>query len=579
MRRSKPYLLFALVVGLLVLAGLLLRRRLEKERRINTALWALVIQKDDYLKRQTAASDVAAFGPDAYPSIARAFIEKDTLLDRAYTFANRKLPSPFNNYFPARPSRAELRRAAAMGLFDMGPGASRALLSEIEVGLAEFNEYEGMMLLRALYWSIPESPSAIQILSNWLAHPKPGKLLFGTSDAREIWPHVPQLAGLLPPWLQILDTTAEAAEALGLMGTNSVFALPLLVDLAKTGLVADSRLHSRYRQGGSPDLHKTIPLQNRAAAIEALGNIGLPTAEVLDVLKEAVTDPSERIRSEAALAFGALGAKALPALDHFLDHIDRTNAGVLHCQLRALATMSTNAAPAIPLLLELSHKPQFSILENFNRIPSSSPMGLHHTWIWRNEPQPGMIAAALALAQIDLEAARDRLDVLALALRSNVSTNALRNLRAFKNELIPQLEPELHVGEPLGTLGPPFGPLGMPILRIILAYNILSLDPENRAARQLLETGMHDPDSAMRCIAAKWFHAATGETNKTIPVLAESLKHVKTSDDQILVSSAVALGPDAKLLLPQIERFLIHPDQSIRHAAGRALRSIPSTAP
>lgn len=568
MCRAKPYILLALVIGLLLAATLLFQRQLQEHNKINAALWALVINKDDFLKRQSAVSHLATFGSAAHPHIARAFRPKYTFFDRAYDLAGRNLPKPLRAYFPARPSRAELRRAVATSLYDLGPTASRALLNEIETGLKDLTPYESAMLLRALYWSIPESPRATQILSNYLAHPEPGKRLFGMTDGLEIWPHVTHLGPLLPAWLHQFDTTAEAAEALGLMGTNAAFALPLLIDLAKNKFISSPTVDSRHGRGSPTDFPAS-----RSAAIEALGSIGIAAPEVLDVLAQAFTDPSDRIRNEAALALGMLGANALPVLDYFLANIDRKNSSVLQHQLHALAKFGTNAAAAVPLLLELSHDLAFSILGKINQPPSVSPMGLHHIWIWRNEPKPGMIAAALALTQIDLPAAKDRIDVLALALRHRVPTNVLRSLRAYKGELIPKLEPHLHLGEALGPLRGPFGPLGMPILRIVLAHNMLALNPENQPARQLLQTAMTDTDPTMRALAARWFYAATGVTNQTLPIIAESLKHVKTVDDQTLITLIQDFGPDAKPLIPHLEPFLSHPDQFIRNVTGKTLRS------
>ena len=443
MRRARPYILLVLVIAVLIPATLLCRRHLQKQNKINAALWALVLHKHDHSKLQTAVSELATFGSAAYPNLARAFRDDYTLIDRAYDFAGRKLPKPLSTYFPARPSRAELRRAIATTLYDLGPAASRALLNEIDLGLKQFDDYEGMKLLCALYWSIPESPRAVQILSNYLAHPKPGKLLFGMTDARDVWPHVPHLAPLLPPWLHYLDTTSEAAQALGLMGTNAAFAVPLLIEIARTGLIPDPTFHSRYREGGSSGHQTSTTDINRAAAIEALGNIGVATPKVLEVLKQALTLPTDRLRNEAALAFGALGPKALPALDFFLANIDRKNSFVLHHQLRALAEIGTNASTAVPLLLELSRNPAFSILGHLNHVPSASPTGLRDTMLWRNEPQPGMIPAALALTQIDLHAARDRIDVLALALRHSVPTKH------------PPRPPRLQSGTHSATRAPP----------------------------------------------------------------------------------------------------------------------------
>ena len=166
MRRAKRYILLALIIGLLLPAAMLFQRHLQKQKRINAALWTLVVHENDYLKKQAALSELATFGSAAFPQLARAFRPEYSLLDRAYNLGG-KLPKPLSDYFPARPPRADVRSALAISLYDLGPAASRALLNEIELGLQDFDDYRGMALLRTLYWSIPESPRAVGILSNY----------------------------------------------------------------------------------------------------------------------------------------------------------------------------------------------------------------------------------------------------------------------------------------------------------------------------------------------------------------------------------------------------------------------------
>ena len=85
---------------------------------------------------------------------------------------------------------------------------------------------------------------------------------------------------------------------------------------------------------------------------------------------------------------------------------------------------------------------------------------------------------------------------------------------------------------------------------------------------------MSSADPTMRSIAAMRYHAATGDTNKTLPIVTEALKHVKTVDDQTLISIISEFGPHAKSLHSDLQPFLTHPDQFIRSAAGKAIRSI-----
>src|SRR5262249_2540091 len=146
-----------------------------------------------------------------------------------------KLSPQLQAQLPARPSRAELRRAVAQSIYAIGPTASRALVGAIEYGLDPSEGLGNMELLRALYWSIPESQKPVQILSNWLAHPAPGLPLFGMMDARDIWPTVPHLASLLSNWMKLADTAGQAAEALSYMGTNALLSVPSLIEVADKG--------------------------------------------------------------------------------------------------------------------------------------------------------------------------------------------------------------------------------------------------------------------------------------------------------------------------------------------------------
>ena len=71
-----------------------------------------------------------------------------------------------------------------------------------------------------------------------------------------------------------------------------------------------------------------------------------------------------------------------------------------------------------------------------------------------------------------------------------------------------------------------------------------------------------------------WLDLATGEIDTTLPVVRESLSHVKTEEDQVLLMIVPDFGENAASLAPALEPFLLHPAQAIRFAAGKALRSI-----
>jgi hypothetical protein len=177
---------------------------------------------------------------------------------------------------------------------------------------------------------------------------------------------------------------------------------------------------------------------------------------------------------------------------------------------------------------------------------------------------PLPIGAAVSLAQIDPEAARQRIDWLWLALGLRVPTNTVIQLRPLKNELVPKVERELETGGGLE-----------PRQSVFLLYNLLFLDPANRLARERLERNMRETkDPVGKAVAAKWLFEATGEREKIIPVFREALKTVTDVQSQSPVTIVADLGPAGRELAPQIRPLLEHQDAILRMLAGKALRSI-----
>jgi hypothetical protein len=303
-----------------------------------------------------------------------------------------------------------------------------------------------------------------------------------------------------------------------------------------------------------------IPVRNRLAAIEALGTLGVATEEVLKLLRANWTNDVPRIREVTAYSVGKLASQSLSLLDFFIAHLDRKNERVLQHQLDALAKMGTNARVAVPALLDLSFSLQSSFLTFTTKIPRSAPIGYRRTLLWSNETEPGMMAAAFALAEIDPEAATRRLELIAAGLRGLAPSNAVVRLRPYSRELIRIAEPGLREGRE--------------IERILLAHHILLLDPYHAAARTLLETQMTAENLSRRAVAASWLYHATHETGKTLAVLSDCVARIKTRDDQVPLTILREFGRDAKPLATQIRPLLDHPDQIIRSLAGKALRAI-----
>jgi hypothetical protein len=554
MKKKWPALLL-LACALVMLTCFALWRMKQRTDRVNAALAVLVKSQDDHDAKARAVAALVALGDEAHPQMARAFTGKENAFERGYRALHKKLPSRLKSQLPLPPSKEEIRRALASTLSSFGPTASRAMVGVLEHGFDPLPLYENTDLLCALYWSIPESRKAMLVLSNYLTRRIPGDLLFGMWDAREIWPHVNHLAPLLTNWLQNGEAAGDAIEALGLMGPSAHVAIPALLQIAE---IADNP-----EQGKGRSFVPVVANLKQVSAIEALCMIGVKTPQVLSLLRRNWTNETQRVREATAYGVTKLGPAASPLVDFFVQHLDRKNDRVLQHQMAAIASMGTDASAAVPVLLELS----FSIPAAFSfstKTPRAAPIGYRETLLWNNEAQPGALAAAFALAEIEPAAAARRLELIATGLRTFAPSNAVVRLRPYKSELIMVVEAGLNEGPD--------------IERIVLAHHILMLDGGNRPARELLKAQMAHESLTRRAVAAAWFYRATGDTNSTLPVLSNCLSEMRTEQDQTPLTIVREFGSAAKSLAPQVRPFLEHESWVLRYLAGKALRSIASEA-
>jgi HEAT repeat protein len=418
-----------------------------------------------------------------------------------------------------------------------------------------------MELLRTLYWSIPESPKAVATLQDWLSKPDPRRFLFGMKDADEIWPTVPQFGPLLAQWLRFADQVKNAAEGLGAMGTNTAFAVPDLIDVFQNGVAGhppNTNMLIRYAPGIDP------LIWNRGAAIQALGNIGVASTEVLETLTRAWTDPHPGIRALSADAVGKLGPKSLPVLSRLLARLDTTNRMVLEYQVETIGKMEPGAREAIPVLRHWADPASVAGLP--------APERLGHVIRWFDDPLPLPGGAAVALLQIAPDEANGFGKIIAQGLTPGPdSPGGLRSadrmipLRPLAAEIVPALEPALSDNRQW--------------VRQLTAFQILCLAPDHPGARALLLDGMRQAaPPSLRAQAAIYYWRITGETNQVLGVIRETLATVKDNQSQPPLNYTSELGPAAKPLVPQIQALLTNEDWSIRQLAGKALRNIDPTA-
>jgi HEAT repeat protein len=505
--------------------------------------------RNDYEQRQKSAAELARLGEEAVPTLAAALKGKDTELDQKYDLWRAKLPAEVQKHLPARPSKDELRRAIAGTVYAIGPNAARPLVGALEYAIDPNGELENTEVLRALYWSIPESAKAVEILSNYLAQPKPGLPLFGMRDADEIWPTVPHLARLLGPWLALTDSAREAAEALALMGTNGHFAIPELIELADKGYVGgpeNAKLHMAYTE----DLTAKVLPNNQAAALGALGKMGLATEEVLEVLERHVTNASPLLRAFAANALGELGPKAASAVPKLVAHLDVSNREVLRYQIEALGKIGPAAKESVTALL------RYADLHEASKIPMGEPLGRTVRWGW--EPPDVAVAAAVSVGQIHPPAAKAVLPQIAAACSALLTSNSVVLLRPMREELLPLLEAELTESGGL-----------------LLAFNTLVLNPQNKVAAATLRAGTSTTNKPIhRSIAARWIFHTLRETNLALATFRETLPGVTNVNSQSHVTIFRELGEAGRPLAPLVKPLLKHEDRILRMLAGKTLRSI-----
>src|SRR5437867_724967 len=332
--RRKPWL-FLLGAALLAIAvgGYFRLVRLDPHAEQVRKLVSQLLPSGNREEPQASIEgELVRLGPRAYPELARILRAQDTPMDRWYDDARARLPRSLRRLLPIRESKDQLRDRAQVAIGELGPAASRALVGAIHDSVERGSMLTRIELLRTLYWSIPDSPKAVDTLRAWLSTPEPRRLLFGMKDADEIWPQVLQFAPLLAQWLKLPDQAREAADALGLMGTNALFAIPDLIDTFDQG-VAGHPPNTNFVIHYSPGME---PLQrNRTAAISALGHIGLASSSVLAALERGLDDPQEDVRIFTADAIGQLGSKALPLLPKLLARLDTPNTLGLEYQIES----------------------------------------------------------------------------------------------------------------------------------------------------------------------------------------------------------------------------------------------------
>jgi hypothetical protein len=546
---SKRSLVLLLMIGLVAGISTLSIRSLKSNPDFENVVRIVeMIDAQDLTADQEATEELLALGPQAYPHLARILMRGDSGLEKFYDRCRGKAPGWLQSKLPERKSKEPLRQKVAGILVDLGPTAPRALLGTVGSILGELGPIYDHELLKSLYWSLPESKKARQILEEWLSKPHPEKKLFGmtrnglSAYAREIWPTVPEMAPLLVDWLKLPDEAAEAAAALGVMGSQAALAIPSLIEVVEKGVAGDPP----GSQLGFVDPSQLDPISQRFA-LEALGQIGIDSPEVFATLEMGLTNAHPVMRAAAARAIEKFGPKALPFLPKVLVLLGDSDFFVVEAALMAIGRMGPEAKEAVPALRRWADPRVSEEVLGFSNHRHQLPL---HT------------VAAIALCKIDADGAKDFAGVIVRRLKNNFPETELESLKLIGEQLTAQLLPALNEGRD--------------DQRYLVAYHILILDPDQKTAKDLLLEGVKHSDPNLRVMAASYIWRAVGETNQTFQVLQSALQAPRR-----LASTLVhieKLGEEAHGFVPELQPLLEHKQWGIRFPAGKILKKAASDA-
>jgi len=537
------FFLLALVLAFAVWRGLL------RSGPVRTKVLRLVAQISPYANQSSAAeAELTDLGPEAYLELGKVIDRRDSGFNRLYASLWPRLPKLAQKHLPIPQSWGELRRRVATLVCDLGPGPSRPLASALCKSLDPSDPIGSQNVLRALYWSIPESPKAVATLADWLRTPAPGKLLFGTTDSYELWPQLPQMAPLLVPWLKDPDQAGEAAGALGTMGTNAIFAVPSLIEMVDQGVAGkppNLKLAMGYASYLDPFNH------NRLAAIGALGTIGRATPEVVAALTGALSQTNEAVRFEALLALARLHQPLGTQLENVLNGLRARRTFRLGQYIELLGKLGASARGALPWLR------QFAALEEVARLPGAA----ENENDFLIEPERFRAFALAAICRIAPDEARSRLPGLVAQVGVDWDpVQTLMELKPLGREVIAELQPLLRQTN---------------WHRSALAANIiLTHEPTNAEALSALRRAAAEGELNQRLIPAGWLWQRTGETEPLLSLAIEGLKSPQSHIGQSAAQYLGEMGAGARPAIPALKAALWHKDKFVRQRAGKVLRKL-----
>ena len=491
--------------------------------------------QDDYSGQ--GAAMIAKIGPKALPTLKQLIQWKKSRWDF------------FNT------TNEEAMRASAIKIVcQLGPGAVRPLTSPLCDAINDTNVTDlnaiGPACENLLQWSVPESPQAVAALSKWLSNPERTSFPFWDLDLQQL----PDSAELLIPWLKNKSAAYAIAHDLGLMGTNAAVAIPALIQVCDNGIVTNTpalRIPASYwykPRGKKKPVWRTtmvVPAMsgeqkeiNRSRALEALGQIGVASPEVIITLQKTLADTNDLVRFNALTAIYALHLQPKQPLAEVLNSFTARHSIFFKGIIDWTGHLGPEGQDALPWLR------RFTSFDYVERLPEAihSDMG----WDLTLPAENIQAAATLAICEID-PSEIDPAKVSGLQFLRQFSQNweATKRMMGDTNATV------------VATILAPFLASTNIGDASLAAYIILGIEPGNQKALQTLRRCVSEGVSGEdRLFAAEWLWDRTGDSEELLKLSIEAIKSPNSHTAQIAPQLLAELGDKARPAVPALKDAL-----------------------
>ena len=553
-RRLLRFRILFPVFSLLLILPMVLWFATAKSRHVSVEVQGLVRELPGY----DAENQLIALAPKKYGELRRILLLSDPWYSRVWN----GLPPFIRDELPDPGERAKLRDKLQLHLKDAGPVICRAMTGAICTALESGDSTENRAaLLSALAWSIPESERAVTTLSNLLVSST--NSLFGYIYDVKLSPKVPHLAPLLAQALRNEDMVVEAASGLGHLGTNSAFALPLLVEVAEKGVAnarAQPNVNISRRWGVEPVSFR------RSVALRALAEIGITNSAVIGVLNKAAEAREDDLCSAAYLAALRLEVPIAGNLQAWAEswnpiEADQWNPDDANfppgmaparipfsyeCQiLSALGNMGSKASPAVSLLTRIASTART------NRLP-------HLDDSWSRQAVEMRLVAISSLYKIDPQQAAPFVQFVLENSRNSVAVDLLSTWQEMRGQIVPAFVEQLQ----------------NPAQQLAAAFILHGVAPDLEEPRRVLEAAMLAGHPQAQATAMNWLWRLRQDADEVLPAARALLTTSNGNAIRSALNVLEQMGERARPAVPEIKTLLTSKNSAVRDRAGQLLRHL-----